>query len=74
MNGNYEKCGVRVPSFFLKFSGDSGGPLVFQDKLVGVVSAGNDNCTKLFPTVYASVNHYWQWIVYVVNEFDNVVQ
>lgn len=42
--------------------GDSGGPLVFNNTLIGVVSYGAKGCPPGYPSGYARVTSYLDWI------------
>jgi len=43
-------------------AGDSGGPMVCNDKLVGIISWGNNLCTFDTSFVYSRVNYFSKWI------------
>jgi len=42
--------------------GDNGGPIVCDGKLAGVFSWGEANCSPNFPSVFARVSSYYDWI------------
>lgn len=42
--------------------GDSGGPLVANNKLVGVLSYGDNTCDGASPDKYTRVSYYYDWI------------
>lgn len=48
-------------------SGDSGGPLAINGVLVGVVSFGSAITCANFPTAFARVSYYKEWISRVTN-------
>ncbi|KAJ8982607.1 hypothetical protein NQ317_005079, partial [Molorchus minor] len=53
-------------------SGDSGGPLIADGKQVGIVSFGASDCTAGYPSVYARVTSYTEWIEKSINGSDRL--
>ncbi|XP_054157365.1 chymotrypsin-2-like [Oppia nitens] len=43
--------------------GDSGGPLVTNNRQIGVVSWGMENCDSEAPAVFTKISAYRQWII-----------
>ncbi|KAJ8954191.1 hypothetical protein NQ318_005786 [Aromia moschata] len=52
--------------------GDSGGPLIVDGVQVGIVSFGTGDCTLGYPSVFARINSYSDWLAQYVSDCPNL--